>query len=157
MAVKVGDGFDDVVHVAEAKIKQQTNDILLLQIQLDILNEKVDDAMSENQLLAKSKRYFSTVRLLVYDALMNQVPTVNVPTVLERFCMRLGYPINESSHRSTVEQMAREMGIIAQLQTAEEIMNNRNVTLAFDATTQGGIHINAALVTTEKSAFCYCN
>ena len=87
----------------------------------------------------------------MYDALTNQVPSANVPTIMERSSIKLGHPIEQIPYRSTVEQMAREMGIIAQLQTAEGKINNKNVTLPFDVTTQEGIHISAALVTTARS------
>lgn len=152
VAAKVGDSFENTVHVTKERIKQQSKEITSLQIQLDTLNEKVDDAVEENPLLVKGKQYSSTARLLVYDALVNQVPTANVPTIMKRFSMRLGHPIKEIPHRTTVEQMAREMGVLAQLQTAEEIISNKNVTIAFVATTQEGVHINAVLITTEKSA-----
>ena len=56
VAAKVGDGFDDVAHIAEGRIKQQENEIMFLQIQLDTLNGKADDTMSENQLLVKIKK-----------------------------------------------------------------------------------------------------
>ena len=45
--------------------------------------------------------------------------------------------------------MARELGAIAELQTADSILHNRNVTLGFDATTQEGIHVNSIHFTTK--------
>ena len=45
--------------------------------------------------------------------------------------------------------MARELGSIAELQTADSILHNRNVTLGFDATTQEGIHVNSIHFTTK--------
>ncbi len=49
--------------------------------------------------------------------------------------------------------MPRELGVFAQLQISSEILTHPNCTIAFCATTQEGVHINAALITTEKSAF----
>lgn len=47
-------------------------------------------------------------------------------------------------HRSTVE---------AELQTAVEILENKNTTLGFDAITQEGVHVNRVHITTETE--CY--
>ena len=49
--------------------------------------------------------------------------------------------------------MARQLGIFAQLQTAIEVMHNECLTLAFDATTQEGVHVNAVVVTTKESSY----
>ncbi len=49
--------------------------------------------------------------------------------------------------------MPRELGVFAQLQISSEMLTHPNCTIAFAATTQEGVHINAALITTEKSAF----
>ena len=46
--------------------------------------------------------------------------------------------------------IARELGAISELQTAETIIENDNVTRGFDATTQEGVHINSIHFTTEK-------
>ena len=39
--------------------------------------------------------------------------------------------------------MVREMGVITELQTAEELMKNTNSTIGFEATTQEGVHVNS--------------
>ena len=44
--------------------------------------------------------------------------------------------------------MVREPGVIADVQTAEALLNNKHVMLGFDATTQEGVHM-----TTESA--CY--
>ena len=45
--------------------------------------------------------------------------------------------------------MMRELGIILELQAAQVIIQNKNNTLGFDATTQEGVHINSIHITTE--------
>eukprot|EP00112_Aurelia_sp_Birch-Aquarium-sp1_P020961 Seg5518.2 transcript_id=Seg5518.2/GoldUCD/mRNA.D3Y31 product="hypothetical protein" protein_id=Seg5518.2/GoldUCD/D3Y31 len=51
--------------------------------------------------------------------------------------------------------MAREWGVISQLQCAEALVADNNATIAFDATTQEGVHINALIITTEtKTLAC---
>ncbi|KAK6168188.1 hypothetical protein SNE40_022065 [Patella caerulea] len=46
--------------------------------------------------------------------------------------------------------MARELGAISELQAAETILANNDVTVGFDATTQEGTHINEIHFTTAK-------
>ena len=93
------------------------------------------------------------MRLAVFDALINQVPTKNIPHLIGKFAGRFGVSIASIPHRSTVEAMARELGVIADVQTAKALLNNEHVTLGFDATTQEGVHINAIHITTESA--CY--
>ena len=49
--------------------------------------------------------------------------------------------------------MARELGGIAQLQTAEATLSNKDVTIGFDATTQEGVHINSIHITTVDGSY----
>ena len=56
---------------------------------------------------------------------------------------------NYAPQRSSVELMVRELGAIAELQTAEMIMSTKNLTLGFDATTQEEMHINSIHFTSK--------
>ncbi|KAG1662454.1 Protein ARV1 [Nymphon striatum] len=47
--------------------------------------------------------------------------------------------------------MARELGAISELQAAETIIDNKNSTLGFDATTQEGTHVNSIHITTPTN------
>lgn len=88
--------------------------------------------------------------MIVYDAVADQVPTSNVLRLIKKFSARFGVALTDVPHRSTVEAMTRE---IAELQTAEEILEKKNTTLGFDATTQEGVHVNSVHITTETK--CY--
>ena len=55
--------------------------------------------------------------------------------------------------RNTVELIARQLGVISDLQMVEAILHNKDRTIGFDATTQEGCHINSVYVTTMSS--CY--
>lgn len=90
---------------------------------------------------------------MVFDAIENQVPMNNIPKLIEKFSIRNGVTLPDIPHRSTVENMVRELGTIAELQTAEAILDNADCTIGFDATTQEGTHINSVHVTTIKD--CY--
>ena len=80
---------------------------------------------------------------MVYDAILHQVPTMNIPLLMQSFSRRLGATLDHVPHCATVEQMAKQLEVISQLQCAEALLANSTVTLAFDARTQGGVHINA--------------
>ena len=95
----------------------------------------------------------TNMRRTVYDLIINQVPTKNIPIVISKVAANLGTPAESLPNRSTVEVMARELGVISEIQTAEAILMNKHVTLGFDATTQEGVHINSIHVTTVSS--CY--
>ncbi|KAK2150577.1 hypothetical protein LSH36_399g02023 [Paralvinella palmiformis] len=45
--------------------------------------------------------------------------------------------------RTCVEAMARELGVMAELQIAETLIENEKSTLGFDATTKEGQHVNS--------------
>ncbi|KAK2145658.1 hypothetical protein LSH36_666g01027 [Paralvinella palmiformis] len=51
--------------------------------------------------------------------------------------------------RTTIEMMVRELGVVADLQAAEMVMTNTDLTLGFDATTQEGVHINSVHITSK--------
>ena len=55
------------------------------------------------------------------------------------------------SHRTTVEIMTRDLGVISDFQVGELLMSSDNLTLGFDATTQGGVHINIVHVTSNDN------
>ena len=54
---------------------------------------------------------------------------------------------------TTQEGVHINVGVIADVHSAEALLNNIHVTLGFDATTQEGVHINAIHITTESA--CY--
>ena len=89
------------------------------------------------------KTYNSNTRMMVYDALVNQVPMQNIPVLIESQCKRTDQKLSAVPHRTSVENMARELDVIADLKTAEMAMKTQDLTLGFDATTQEGTHINS--------------
>ena len=64
------------------------------------------------------KTYVVQMRMVVYDALVNGVPTKNIPVLIKKYSERLGHPGKDVPHRNSEEQMARELGVISDLQTA---------------------------------------
>ena len=109
-----------------------------------------EEKNQEKETKTDGKTYSSETRLLVYDAVVNNVPTQNIPNLIESQCQRLGHKLNSIPHRSTIEQMTRELDTIADLKVADLAMTSKNLTIGFDATTQEGVHINAIHLTTEN-------
>ena len=144
----------------------ETAEMRDMKTQLQSLHERIKEMENEKltledhmivgpevQSVKPGKAFVPNIRLAVYDGIVNQVPTANIPVLISKLPSRFGVPIDSVPHRNTVEMMARELGIIARLQTAEAICHHPHVTLGFDATTQEGVHINSLHVTTESS--CY--
>ena len=131
-------------------IKSLEHNNLLLK---EELSEHQGDAGTSSS-KADGKVYSSNMRMKVYDCISNKVPTANIPSLLTKLQQRNQQDVTGVPKRSTVEMMARELGAIAELQTAEEILKNSNVTMGFDATTQEEQHINSIHFTTENRCFC---
>ncbi|ROI73357.1 hypothetical protein DPX16_23885 [Anabarilius grahami] len=93
------------------------------------------------------------MRLMVFDAITNQVPTANIHNLITKFGLRFSISLSDVPKRATVEAMTRELGAISDLQTAEALLANTHSTLGFDATTQEGIHLNSIHFTTKEN--CY--
>ena len=145
--------------VPEARHKQLKN-------QLREKDDVIKDLAHQNLLLQESieelksieckdtkadgKTYSSSTRLKVFDCIVNKVPTANIPVLLRQLEKRSGNELQSVPQRSTVELMARELGAVAELQAAETLLETKNATIGFDATTQEGTHINSIHFTTSK-------
>ena len=125
---------------------------------LNEVNKKKDAAIAylENQLLekedvieeesTKERRIDVKNRILIYETVVQQVATKKVPELLESFnTLDVRVP-----HKSTVELMVRELGIICDIQAAELLINSLNTTIGFDATTQEHVHVNSIHITTTE-------
>ncbi|KAK2158704.1 hypothetical protein LSH36_165g04008 [Paralvinella palmiformis] len=107
--------------------------------------------------VTSSKTYSRDIQLLVHDAIVNQliyisfllVPTANIPILLPKFAIRCGQFVYNVPHLNTIEMMGQDLDV----QTAEAILENENVTLGFHSTIQKGIHINSIHITTVSK--CY--
>ncbi|KAG1655884.1 Protein bric-a-brac 2 [Nymphon striatum] len=145
---------NDQLEVKKLKLDLQAkNDIIeCLEHEVDSLKSPTGDTfIRENK-----KKFPLMTRAFVYDALVNQVPTRNIPVLLKLSASRFSgieLATNDIPHRTTVEQMARELGIICDIQSVESIFKHENATLGFDATTQEGVHINSIHIT-FASAMC---
>jgi hypothetical protein len=73
--------------------------------------------------------------------------------LLNQAYIRTGKKVDSIPQRTSVEYMARQLGVIAELQTAEALMSDENFTLGFDATTQEGVHMNAIYFTSSSRTY----
>ena len=65
------------------------------------------------------KTYGLPIRLQVYDSIINQVPTENIPTLIKTNAQGRGEVLSSIRHRNTVEQMTHELDTIADLKCSE--------------------------------------
>lgn len=138
----------------EEIINSMDSEIHDLQVENLLLGEKIQDLESEKKLTkTDAKSYSNEMRLMVFDAISNQVPTANIHNLIKRFGLRFKISLSDVPKRATVEAMTRELGAISDLQTAEALLVNSHCTLGFDATTQEGIHLNSIHFTTKAN--CY--
>ena len=151
---RLSEEFEQTKSALKSQLAEKDKEICSLQHENLVLEEQVRGLQAQSkEVKADGKSFSSNMRMMVFDAVINQVPTNNIPKLLEKFSARCGLNFSDVPHRTTVESMARELGAISELQTAEAVLANKNCTLGFDATTQEGVHINSVHVTTETN--CY--
>ncbi|XP_047126932.1 uncharacterized protein LOC124808016 [Hydra vulgaris] len=97
-----------------------------------------------------NKAYSIQTRMIIYSMLLCNVPTGNIPILLKKIAQYFGVGLLHIPQCITVEQMARELGCISDMQAAEWAISNTNLTLGFDATTQEGVHINSVHLTSKS-------
>ena len=134
----------------------QSRNLTILTLENDKLDlqEKVIDleGSGRSSLTKEGCTYSQDMRMLVYDSIVNHVPTRNIPNLIRQFAKRSGMDAEHVPHRNTVELMARELGVVSDFQVAELLMTGNDLTLGFDATTQEGVHVNEVHITSEQES-----
>jgi hypothetical protein len=105
----------------------------------------------EKEMKKDKKTYSYDARMLVYDFIECCVPTENIPILLKKTAHRYGIELSAVPSRTTVEKMARELGILADYQSASILLASSDVTIAFDATSKEGRHYNTLIATTTSA------
>ena len=134
----------------QEKLRKKDETVGGLEDKILTLEDAIKSLKEESSMEKEGKTYSMDMRFHVYDLLVNNVPTKNIPILIEKFTKRLGITVEKVPHRSTVELMARELGIVSDFQAAEMLMKEENLTLGFDATTQEGVHVNSVHVTSQE-------
>ncbi len=76
-----------------------------------------------------AKSYSNEMRLMVFDAISNQVPTAIIHNLIKSLGCASKLVLSYVPKRATVEAMTRELGAISDLQTAEALLVNSHCTL----------------------------
>ena len=80
----------------ENKLDVKEKEILELQNEKLILQEKVNEMESEKQdTKCNRKTYAPIMRMMVYDAIVAQVPTYNIPDLIAKISLRCGVTLTD--------------------------------------------------------------
>ena len=135
------------------ELKEKDETISALHSENLQLEEMIQELQSkETRTMKDGKTYNVPMRMIVYNSIVHQVPTENIPSLIQSNARRSGQELSKVPQRTTVEQMTRELDSIADLKTAELAMKTNNLTIGFDATTQEGAHINCIHLNTETES-----
>ena len=104
----------DALKATNANVGHLENKNLMLEEAIESLH-----ASGTPSLEKEGKTFPPQIRMLVYDAIVHHVPTNHVPLLLKKIVKRMGIKMDTVPHRSTVEMMTRELGVICDLQAAE--------------------------------------
>lgn len=111
--------------------------------QLEFQNHNIMRENSEKIVTKESKTYSSELRECIYYALAHQCPVEKAAKIVAFTIEKItGKSLQSVPHPTTVGRMAREMGVLADVQAGESLYQKDNCTLAWDATELAGSHIN---------------
>ena len=154
------------INTEELKLMETSYQHKILELEEDLAKAK---SGSPDEYFNKfGKGYGFKMRVMVYECLVANVPTGQIPGLIETFAKSFNIKLKGVPGRSTVENMVAELGLISNFQVAvllynsrnvtiafdfqvaALLYNSRNVTIAFDATTQYGTHVNEIHATTNE-------
>ena len=115
--------------------------------------ENVEDKVEDLDMNKTHKHFPVNMRMLAYTCLKNNAPSTGIPDIIKRCVKLFNINVNNIPHRSTIENMSLELGILADYITAEFMIQNKNLTLGFDATTQEGVHVNAVNINSKDKGY----
>ena len=154
------DSHDDDIENLESRLEEKNAEITSLQTTVLETEEKLQVLKESNrgskQTKMDNKTYSPNTRLMVFDCLMANVSTLEIPGLIRQVSSRCGVTLTSIPSRTRVEFMARELGIISDLQTAEALISSPNTCIGFDATTQEGTHVNEIHFTMSSSRHTLC-
>ena len=140
----------------EGRLSVETEERKRLRVQLDSVSAELEyltvelneaDHQAESQEEKSVQTVSDSVRKCVYFCLMSNVPVDCTSQLIEYIGGCIGSDVNHVPHASTVSRCAYELSVICDLQAAEFMLQAPSLTLAWDATTVKGSHLNLILVT----------
>ena len=93
------------------------------------------------------KTYSVQMRMAVYAMLDSHTPTSNLPFLLKVMYNNFKVDAQSIPVRSSIERMAIEMGVLSDIFTADVLYSTPGGSIAFDASSQNGVHFNAIYLT----------
>ena len=100
------------------------------------------------------KTYDIPIRKAIYHCLIQQVPVETAVGVIENVIKEMtGTTINFLQDKTTVSQMAYELGVLSDIQTGDILTSTDNITIAWDATSIDGSHINEVHICVPGSLY----
>ena len=141
---------EDVIGQSEQRAEQDAVEIQSLRNALDELVQSKDSVDKTNPILL----YNASVRICTYSCLMRHVSTAEIGNVINDILREFnGKPLSNIPTRQSVENMARELEVLNDIQAGETILSANNIALHWDSTTKAGRHINAIHMTAAKGSF----
>ena len=103
------------IETLQNKVKEKGQQICALENSNMELEENLNDTESASVFPTTSEGRMSSVnkRMFVYDCVINQVATGNIPKLIDSLIKRFGAEVSRLPQRNTVEMMVRELGVIS--------------------------------------------
>ena len=101
-----------------------------------------------------SKAYGSPIRKCIYFCLQKQVPVAHAADIVKFVVKEMtGRELTISASKHCVSKMAREMGVIADLQGGQSLLSSNDSTLSWNGTTVKGSHLNEVQLQLKRGTF----
>ena len=126
------------------------------EVEMDVLQEQLEELGKQEAAptpAKEGKAYSTQIRLLTYDMLNCNTSTSRIPRLLTLVYKTLKIDIRAVPTKTTVERMALELGVLSDHISSEVLYATENCTLAFDASTQGGVHFNVLYLSTPTPTY----
>ena len=139
--------------IKKERVMSKNTNISLDNLYAELEELKKQDSNDIVTTRCNKKQFNTNMRITIYRCLENNV-AVDTTSKVILACVTLltNQSITDIPTPATISQMGREISILAELQVVETIINSQGITLAFDATTLNGIHINEIHIVTKKTA-----
>ncbi|KAH9514424.1 hypothetical protein Btru_025213 [Bulinus truncatus] len=127
----------------QTKIESHDYTVYSMEKKMESLTEEILELKKVLSTKENKKQFHSKIRLIIYSCIECNVPVNSISKVITA-CASLcpNVTIESLPNASTIAQMSREMGAIADLQLVDTLIVADCATLAFDATSLKGSHIN---------------
>ena len=149
---------DDKLKKSRKAKSELTKRVLELESITEELHAQVEYKAEEMELpklvstKINKKTYSASFRKAAYHCLNNQVPVETISCVISNIVSELSdVTLDFLPDKKTISQCAYELGVISDIQVGEVLVNNENLTLAWDATSLDAQHVNEVHIHTSPS------